>query len=285
LFIHSGIIAIAQNDAQLAAVVAHEVAHFTKRHSAKSRISASNANSFIVFMNIMGIPLIGEIIGISSIAGFSRDHEREADLEAISRMRAHGYDISEAQKIFEFMASDALANDYDSPWFFASHPNLLERIESFESYVRNHGAEVRVNPAYQDRAVYKNIFQNVRRVALSEKLEIGHFNSLINEYENFYEASIYSVNSEELFYFANAYRLRNLNGDKELSLVLFRRYIAKHQNNSKAYMLAGVVCMDLGKLECARDNLQRAKMMSRGSNGYINMYLKKLDKKEQQNEI
>jgi predicted Zn-dependent protease len=59
LFIHSGIIAIAQNDAQLAAVVAHEVAHFTKRHSAKSRISASNANSFIVFMNIMGIPLIG----------------------------------------------------------------------------------------------------------------------------------------------------------------------------------------------------------------------------------
>jgi len=284
LFIHSGIIAAAQNDSQLAAVVAHEVAHFTKRHSAKNRISAANATSFIVFMNVMGIPLLGEIIGVSSIAGFSRDLEREADMEAIVRMKKYGYDITDAKKIFEFMASDALANDYESPWFFASHPDLIERIESFDNYVMKQGDTAEVNPDYQNSESYRQIFKDVRKVAMEEKLEIGHFSSLINEYENFYLKSIYNQNSDELFYFANAYRLRDRKGDHEKALTIFDDYIQNHKDNPDAYMHAGVVCMDLGNFDCARERLLKAKEISQGSNGYINMYMKKLESMELKNE-
>lgn len=285
LFIHSGIIAAAQNDSQLAAVVAHEVAHFTKRHSAKNRISAANTTSFIVFMNVMGIPLLGEFIGLSSIAGFSRDLEREADLEAIKRMGSAGYDISQAKHIFEFMASDAIANEYDAPWFFASHPDLLERIENFNQYEKSFGNAYVPNPVFQDNDRYESIFANVRSVALKEKLEIGHYSSLINEYEQHYTDSVYYDNSDELFYFANAYRLRNKPDDMDNAYRIFAAYFERHQDNPKAYMHAGVVCMELNKLSCAKEHLEKANQLSEGSNGYVKMYLKKLEVKESTNEL
>jgi predicted Zn-dependent protease len=284
LFIHSGIIAAAQNDSQLAAVVAHEIVHFTKRHSAKNRISAANTTSFVIFMNVMGIPLLGEFIGISSMAGFSRDLEREADMEAVARMRKAGFDIREAKKLFEFMAADSLANEYDSPWFFASHPDLIERIASFEEYSAKYADNTTVNPEYQDKATYKQTFNRVRHLAIQEKLEIGHYSSLINEYETFYADSIYNTNTQELYYFANAYRLRARKGDKEIAHTLFKNYFANHQDNASAFMHAGVVCMDIGDLDCARTYLETANSMSEQSSGYINMYLKKLESKELSNE-
>lgn len=285
LYIHSGIIAAAENDSQLAAVVAHEVAHFTKRHSAKNRISAANTTSFIIFMNLMGIPLLGEFIGLSSIAGFSRDLEREADMEAITRMHASGYDITEAKKIFEFMASDALANEYESPWFFASHPDLLERIESFNEYALEVNGTQALDPTLQDKAKYKTTFSDVRKLALKEKLEIGHYSSLINEYEHYFGNSVYHDNTQELYYFANAYRMRNKKDDMQKANAVFQKYLENHKLNAKAYMHAGVVCLELNNLDCAKEHLEVANQISEGANGYIKMYLKKLAVKESTHEL
>ncbi|MGQ8364734.1 M48 family metallopeptidase [Glaciecola sp. 1036] len=280
IYVHSAIIAAAENDSQLAAVVAHEVAHFTKRHSAKNRISHAQATGFAVLMNLVGIPLLGEFIGASSIAGFSRDLEREADMEAIQRMQLAGYDIREAKKIFEFMASDALANDIEASWFFASHPDLLERIENFEQYVANNFDDDNINPIYNDKEVYKANFAEVRNFAISEKLELGHYNSLINEYETHFGNSVYKNNVGELSYFAQAYRMRKQEDDLETALSLYDTYFKHVENDHESLMHAGIVCMELNDNACARKYLEAANQAAEGKSGYVKMYLKKLNKKE-----
>lgn len=281
LYIHSAIIASAQNESELAAVVAHEAAHFSKRHSAKSRISASNATSFALFVNLMGIPFLGELIGISSMMGYSRDLEREADMAAIERMKIAGYDIHKAHKIFEYMASDSLANDIDSPVFFSSHPELQERIANFKAFSQNSEFTYDQTTASPN---FATAFSEVREYAIHEKLELGLYSSLINEYETTYLQGIYAQNIAEKYYFAEAYRLRNRDGDIAHAQRILEAYLLDHQDDHKAHLSMGIICLDLDDLTCSRKHLETAEKLKNGPSGYIGMYLKKLKQKENSNE-
>jgi predicted Zn-dependent protease len=68
---------------------------------------------------LTGIPMLGDLMGASSIYGFSRDLEREADAEGFQRLQAAGYDVSQAPVTFEFLLAEVEALDIDEPYFFS----------------------------------------------------------------------------------------------------------------------------------------------------------------------
>ena len=145
MYVHTGLLARMDNEAQLAALLGHEITHVTHRHTIKQFRSIQNKAAFAATLHVTlaGIPfgnvaaMLGTIGTIASVYGYSRDHEREADLEGFKRMERTGYDLNEAPKLFAHLQRD-LDPDQEKkePFFFGTHPRLQERIESYTELLR-----------------------------------------------------------------------------------------------------------------------------------------------------
>ena len=104
IYFHVGLLARLENEAQLATVLGHEAAHFIHKHSFKQRENVKSSSAFALGTAMAGIPIIGNVVALSSIYGYSRDLEREADRLGYERLVKAGYDPRESYKAFEHLA-------------------------------------------------------------------------------------------------------------------------------------------------------------------------------------
>ncbi|MDP3123384.1 MAG: M48 family metallopeptidase, partial [Thiobacillus sp.] len=74
IYVNAGLIARFENEAQLATVLAHEGAHFTHRHSLQQAERLRNTAAFALVVAMLGVPLVGDIVVLSSMFGYSREH-------------------------------------------------------------------------------------------------------------------------------------------------------------------------------------------------------------------
>jgi predicted Zn-dependent protease len=136
--VFSGILTVAQNQHQLAAVIGHEVAHVTAQHANERASRASVAN---VGIDIAAILLgggyarqtqaaqqtlqTGAALGIMN--PFSRKQETEADIIGLEYMAKAGFDPRESVTLWKNMAEK---NESQVPEFMSTHPSGDTRIES-----------------------------------------------------------------------------------------------------------------------------------------------------------
>lgn len=118
IYVNSGLLSRMENEAQVAGVLAHEVTHVTNRHTyleyrsarkkmvaidiilaAASAASYGGVNPGIV--NAMGNVL--PMILISTIFGYSRELEHEADVYAVNSLYLQGYDLRQFSRGFELL--------------------------------------------------------------------------------------------------------------------------------------------------------------------------------------
>jgi predicted Zn-dependent protease len=135
IFLHLGLLLNAENEAQVAGVIAHEIAHVALRHGTSQ---ASKANLIqIPAMIASGIAgnnsVLGQLaqIGIghganSILLNYSRDAEREADALGARIMASAGYNPIEMARFFERLESEGGAR---GPEFLSSHPSPGNRVE------------------------------------------------------------------------------------------------------------------------------------------------------------
>ena len=127
----SGLMLRADNEAQLAAVLGHEIGHYVARHSVDQLRDAKSRSAFASFLGM--VPIVGPVGGLGVLgAGFSytRDNEREADRIGVMLMRKAGYDTAEASKVWSNLLLELEARPGGNPsknGFFASHPPAEER--------------------------------------------------------------------------------------------------------------------------------------------------------------
>lgn len=141
IYIHTGILARMDNEAQLATLLGHELVHATHRHGVQSFRDIQNKTAFVSTLGALGAPfgaagmvvgLIGAVGAIAAIYGYSQEHEREADQEGLALMVSAGYDPREAPKLFGHLKQWVEEEKKKEPFFFGTHPRLAERIESYE---------------------------------------------------------------------------------------------------------------------------------------------------------
>ncbi len=146
IYLHTGILARMENEAQLATVLGHEMTHFTHRHSVKGIRIAKNrtavANVFQVLLGGMGGPGLRDITGeagelwvMSSVNGYSRELETEADVEGLKAMVRTGYDPNEASKVFYHLQQDLDQKKIKEPFFMGTHPILQDRIDTYNRLI------------------------------------------------------------------------------------------------------------------------------------------------------
>lgn len=137
--IWTGLILRARNEAQLAAVVGHEIGHYLRRHTLQRMRSVVSTYDFMAFFQIglavVGIPGLGDLahlLAVGALQAHSRDDEREADRIGLELMTKAGYDPREAARIWEYVQKEKEADpDAETPSiFFASHPPSEERRDT-----------------------------------------------------------------------------------------------------------------------------------------------------------
>jgi beta-barrel assembly-enhancing protease len=156
LYVHSGLLCALDNEAQLATVMGHEIAHFTGRHGLrKKRSRESHERAARVSGAILGVTAgAGGLIGLAlagvgglaigtgleaSVSGYSRDMEREADRVGFDYLVRAGYDPEEGARVFGVLREELVAEDIEESYWFGSHPLLAEREESYAEMLEEQG--------------------------------------------------------------------------------------------------------------------------------------------------
>src|SRR6266700_3868309 len=163
-YVNSGLILRAQEESELAGVMAHEISHVCARHGTKNATKGE-------LMQLATIPLI--LLGPGGWAGygmyqglnlaipvtylkFSRDAEREADYLGIQYMYKTGYDPNSYITFFERIQADEKRRPGTIPKVFSTHPPTPERIENSQKEI------ARILPARQEYIVTTSEFDTVR---------------------------------------------------------------------------------------------------------------------------
>jgi predicted Zn-dependent protease len=130
--IYSGLLEVAHNQDQLAAVIGHEIGHVIARH-ANERVSTAYAAqlgltavaaSGVLSGDLMGLMGVGAQVGI--LLPFSRTQERESDLIGLDLMAKAGFDPRQSVDLWENMS--ASRNSQAPPEFLSTHPADYSRI-------------------------------------------------------------------------------------------------------------------------------------------------------------
>jgi len=141
-FVFTGLLQAAENESQLAGVMAHEIAHVALRHGTNQ---ASKAN--LIQLPAM---LAGAVVGNGSLLGqlaqlgigvgansvllkYSRDAEDQADALGARIMASAGYNPLEMARFFEKLEAEGGSG---APQFLSSHPNPGNRVRAVEAEIR-----------------------------------------------------------------------------------------------------------------------------------------------------
>ena len=176
-YVNSGLLLRADSEAELAGVMAHEIAHVAARHGTKNATKGELAQ-------LATIPLI--MLGPGGWAGyglyeglqfaipmgflkFSRDAEREADYLGLEYMYKAGYDPNAFVTFFEKVEAEEKRQPGTVPKFFSTHPPTPDRVEAIQKEIGN------VLPARDQYIVTTSEFDTVklrlRRIENRNKLQ------------------------------------------------------------------------------------------------------------------
>jgi predicted Zn-dependent protease len=149
VYVTRGLLALANDSAEVSAVVAHEMAHVTARHGvARQKKEADAKLASQVVSEVLQNEEAGRqalIRGKLSLAQFSRQQELEADAIGIKALGRSGYDPFAASRFLQSLGAytdfrAANTNDDMSLDFLATHPAAPQRVELAKNHARLFGA-------------------------------------------------------------------------------------------------------------------------------------------------
>jgi len=134
-YVNTGLIMAAEDEAELAGVMAHEIAHVGARHATKQATKAQIFNLASIPLVFLGGPAgyaVRQVAGFAvpmTFLKFSRDAEREADLLGLQYQYASGYDPGEFVQFFERLKAKDKKKMNKIAKAFSTHPMTEDRIE------------------------------------------------------------------------------------------------------------------------------------------------------------
>ena len=134
-YVNKGLILAAENEAELAGVMAHEISHVTARHATERMSKAQYLQlaaipalfvggywTQVAIQNAMGLGINLELLGIT------RESEKEADQLGIQYLWNSGYDPNAFVSFFEKLQEQEKSKPGKLAGFFRTHPYTVDRI-------------------------------------------------------------------------------------------------------------------------------------------------------------
>ena len=166
LYVYSGLLMAADNEAELAGVMAHETGHVVARHSARQMVDAYGIEAVSAMVLGKNPGLLGSLVSGVGEKGFmlanSRSDETEADEYGARYAAAAGYDPHGLVTFFDKLR----AQEGHSPRILAilsDHPATPDRIDHVNAYIAQHGLGGAVTNAAAFAAIKQRVAAHVSR--------------------------------------------------------------------------------------------------------------------------
>lgn len=150
VYLTRGLLALAEDEAEVAGVMAHEMGHVTGRHTAERMSQSTVAGVLTAGLGaVLGSPILAQALNLGSeavLAGYSRGQELEADGLGVRYLAEAGYDPMAMATFLETMRrfdqyQSQIAGRQDSGFdFFATHPRTEERVQQAAELARKQAA-------------------------------------------------------------------------------------------------------------------------------------------------
>jgi len=263
LAINRGLLVYLEDEAQLAAVMGHEIVHAAARHGAQQQTQNVLLGAGVLLAGIaiaQKEPEYGAL-GVGALAvgsqawqaKYGRDHELQSDEVGMKYMAKAGYDAQaavELQEIFVKMSEGKNAGFIEG--LFASHPPSQERVDRNRQHATQYPGGVRNKEAFQramaqvnkDKKAYAN-YQKAEKLAGEKK----YIDALA-----YVDQSIAAQPKENLFWEMKGQLL--LQQDKTSDAVAaLDRAVQANPKYFKPYVFRGIAYNQLGKNDLAEKDL------------------------------
>jgi len=257
----TGLILRAENEAQLAFVLGHEIAHYLRRHSVQLWRDVRSKSNVLVYFRLLtaaaGVGFVGplgDLAALASVHAFSRDNEREADELGFELMVKAEHDPREAPKIWEALLKERTASKDSAPFiFFATHPATEERIDTLKRLAENAVAAGR--PGRVGKQQFLAATLPLRATLLRDELRRREFAGSQVVLDRLFEGG---VGLGELHYFqGELYRLRAQEGDSAKAIAAYQKAVEMDDAPAETHRALGLLFSAAGEKEKARSSFER----------------------------
>ena len=263
LAINRGLLVYLEDEAQLAAVMGHEIVHAAARHGAQQQTQNVLMGAGVL---IAGVAIAEKkpeygALGVGALAvgsqawqaKYGRDHELQSDEVGMKYMAKAGYDAQaavELQEIFVKLSEGKNAGFIEG--LFASHPPSQERVSKNRQHASKYPGGVRNKDAFQramaqvtkDKKAYAN-FQKAQKLAGEKK----YIDAMA-----YVDQSIAQQPKENLFWEMKGQLLLQQDKTSE-AVVALDRAVQANPKYFKPYVFRGIAYSQLGKNDMAEKDL------------------------------
>lgn len=158
IYVYTGLLKLASDEAELASVLGHEVAHVSQRHIAERLIAAVGLETLLEMAtgkrqdDLAG--LAGQLAGQGALMSFGREQESDADAHGLPYSVAAGYDPNGFVRLFGKLAKGEGPKFLE---FLQSHPLPSERIEDAKAQI----AKLKKKPDKTNEAAYQKMLEKL----------------------------------------------------------------------------------------------------------------------------
>ena len=258
--IWTGLLLRCNDEAQLAAIVGHEMGHYLRRHTVERWRDARDKAAVAAIVGL-GLTAAGagnasvltDLALQASIFAFSRDQEREADDLGLELMVKAGYAPLAASEVWEQLLVEAKAGtaERQSSVLFATHPEPEERL----GILREKAKLEDVKSGGRGRDRYQAGLAGVRKQLVQDELALRQY----GRSEVVFERLLAQTPDDGLLWFAKGevYRLRGGSGDVERAMDAYETAIGTTGAPPETYRSIVLVELKRGERERAEKAFER----------------------------
>jgi len=286
IFIHTGLLTRVDNEAQLAALLAHEMAHCTKRHALRAYRGIKNHPRILLSLReaISGFGGLVDLLAVfgtpgcaAAVTGYSQIFETEADMVGLQLMIKAGYEPNETLRLFEHLKHEAETENLKEPFFFGTQRRLQRRIDNCKTFLAN------LNQSKQQGAKNDEIFlEGIHKVILLNAfldLKAGRFNTALGGAQKY--LTIRPNDARAYFLMGEIFRQNVGAGDRFKARVFYEKAISMDPSYPEPHKAIGLICFEEREWMLAKKHFESYLALSLQSwdRAYIQGYLQECHKK------
>ena len=259
--IWTGLITRASSTDEIAAVVGHEIAHYTLLHSLENlralrkKMATGSVFDLVVIATTGVSSQIGQMTAVLSALAFNREQETEADLLGATLLANASYDPHASYRVWKKIIEEeeaAAVKQEDHGVFAKTHPASEDRARYLESWVTARYGEPD-QELVADEA-FLRILNKYYMMLMEDQLATNRFGRTRELLER--HASVGVEPSLVRYFYGEMFRQRGEEGDAELAVAAYRHSIEGGSPPSKAYSNLGYLLLKQGDTDAARDSFR-----------------------------
>ena len=255
--IWTGLIVRANSTDEIAAVVGHEIAHYTRLHSLerlraiKAKLATGSIFDLAVILATGVSTPLGQMTAMMSVLSFNREQETEADLLGTRLLAEASYNPHASYEVWQRIIAEeeAAAVKREEPSMFGkTHPASHQRALYLENLVNATYGPTDAEPVADEKLI--SILNNQYLFLMEDQLDTNRFGrteELLNRHREL------GVEPSLVYYFyGEMFRQRNEDGDQQLAMDAYRHSIEAGTTPAGAYKNLGYLHLKSGDTVAAQ---------------------------------